>query len=128
MHRIGYGNWDILRHEIRSSWLFRFDWWIKSRSSAEIAKRCDFLIQIIEKEIKQKEEEAAAAAAAKKKAEAKKAKQANAAATATATPVKTPAKGKTATAAAASAGKSASTGKRKADTAEKPNKKAKTGK
>jgi SWI/SNF-related matrix-associated actin-dependent regulator of chromatin subfamily A member 5 len=32
IHKLGYGNWDDLKAEIRKSWRFRFDWFIKSRT------------------------------------------------------------------------------------------------
>jgi len=50
MYRLGYGNWDMIRQEIRKSWLFRFDWFFKSRSAEEIKRRCEALIRMIEKE------------------------------------------------------------------------------
>eukprot|EP00798_Chlamydomonas_sp_ICE-L_P018353 gene18353-24818_t len=36
--------------EIRKSWRFRFDWFFKSRTAQELARRCDTLIRLIEKE------------------------------------------------------------------------------
>lgn len=50
MYRLGYGSWDMIRQEIRKSWLFRFDWFLKSRSSEEIKRRCEALIRMIEKQ------------------------------------------------------------------------------
>lgn len=47
---LGYGNWDQLKSEIRKSWRFRFDWFIKSRTPQELSRRCDTLIRLIEKE------------------------------------------------------------------------------
>lgn len=32
VHKLGYGNWDDLKAEIRKSWRFRFDWFFKSRT------------------------------------------------------------------------------------------------
>lgn len=32
MAKLGYGNWDALRLEIRKAWQFRFDWFIKTRT------------------------------------------------------------------------------------------------
>ena len=49
-HVLGYGHWEELRIEIRNSWLFRFDWFFKSRSAQELGRRCDTLIRLIEKE------------------------------------------------------------------------------
>mmetsp|Transcript_40687 Transcript_40687/g.90456 ORF Transcript_40687/g.90456 Transcript_40687/m.90456 type:complete len:1088 (-) Transcript_40687:511-3774(-) len=50
VHKLGYGNWDDLKAEIRKSWRFRFDWFFKSRTPQELARRCDTLIRLIEKE------------------------------------------------------------------------------
>eukprot|EP00798_Chlamydomonas_sp_ICE-L_P028325 gene28325-31442_t len=50
VHKLGYGSWDDLKAEIRKSWRFRFDWFFKSRTSPELARRCDTLIRLIEKE------------------------------------------------------------------------------
>ena len=30
-HQLGYGRWEELKYEIRRSWNFRFDWFIKVR-------------------------------------------------------------------------------------------------
>jgi len=48
-HKLGYGNWDLLKQEIRRSWQFRFDWFFKSRTPQELARRCDTLIKMLEK-------------------------------------------------------------------------------
>jgi SWI/SNF-related matrix-associated actin-dependent regulator of chromatin subfamily A member 5 len=48
-HQIGYGNWDRLKQEIRRSWQFRFDWFLKSRTPQELSRRCDTLIKMLEK-------------------------------------------------------------------------------
>jgi len=50
LDRLGYGEWDGLKAEIRKSPLFRFDWFLKSRTPAELNRRCDALIRMIEKE------------------------------------------------------------------------------
>ncbi|CAM8988299.1 unnamed protein product [Rhodiola kirilowii] len=31
VHKLGYGNWDELKAAFRTSPLFRFDWFVKSR-------------------------------------------------------------------------------------------------
>ena len=31
-HQLGYGRWEELKYEVRRSWNFRFDWFIKSRT------------------------------------------------------------------------------------------------
>jgi SWI/SNF-related matrix-associated actin-dependent regulator of chromatin subfamily A member 5 len=50
MAELGYGAWDLLQLEIRSAWQFRFDWFLKSRSTADLSRRCDSLMRIIERE------------------------------------------------------------------------------
>ncbi|XP_074339857.1 putative chromatin-remodeling complex ATPase chain [Apium graveolens] len=49
-HKLGYGNWDELKAAFRTSLLFRFDWFVKSRTTIELARRCDTLIRLVEKE------------------------------------------------------------------------------
>ena len=39
--------------QVRSSPAFRFDWFIKSRTSTELQRRCTTLINLIENEIKE---------------------------------------------------------------------------
>lgn len=39
VHKLGYGNWDDLKAEIRRSWRFRFDWFFKSRTPQELGRR-----------------------------------------------------------------------------------------
>lgn len=51
--RVGYGNWDQLKTEIRKSRRFPFDWFIKSRTPQELSRRCDILIRLIEKEFEE---------------------------------------------------------------------------
>ncbi|PIA61608.1 hypothetical protein AQUCO_00300848v1 [Aquilegia coerulea] len=50
VHKNGYGNWDELKAAFRASPLFRFDWFIKSRTTQELARRCDTLIRLVERE------------------------------------------------------------------------------
>lgn len=57
MHKYGYGEWDQLKIEARKSWQFRFDYFLKSRSTLELARRCDTLMRFIEKENQEIEEE-----------------------------------------------------------------------
>jgi len=49
-HKLGYGNWEALKDEIRRAWQFRFDWFLKSRTPQELSRRVDMLIRCIEKE------------------------------------------------------------------------------
>ncbi|XP_038719060.1 ISWI chromatin-remodeling complex ATPase CHR11-like isoform X2 [Tripterygium wilfordii] len=50
VHKLGYGNWDELKAAFRTSSIFRFDWFVKSRTTQELARRCDTLIRLVEKE------------------------------------------------------------------------------
>ncbi|XP_051152862.1 ISWI chromatin-remodeling complex ATPase CHR11-like [Andrographis paniculata] len=50
IHKVGYGNWNELKYAFRESPIFRFDWFVRSRTPQELAKRCDTLIRLIEKE------------------------------------------------------------------------------
>ncbi|KAG4157280.1 hypothetical protein ERO13_D02G052600v2 [Gossypium hirsutum] len=50
VHKLGYGNWEELKAAFRASPLFRFDWFVKSRTTQELARRCDTLIRLVEKE------------------------------------------------------------------------------
>jgi len=54
-HQLGYGRWDEMKWEIRKSWEFRFDWFIKSRLPTELNRRVDTLVRLIEKENEQEE-------------------------------------------------------------------------
>uniref|UniRef100_A0A915DVR7 Uncharacterized protein n=1 Tax=Ditylenchus dipsaci TaxID=166011 RepID=A0A915DVR7_9BILA len=54
LHELGFDNenvYDELRQAIRSAPQFRFDWFIRSRTAAELQRRCNILISIVEKEI-----------------------------------------------------------------------------
>ncbi|KAJ3330871.1 hypothetical protein HDU76_004637 [Blyttiomyces sp. JEL0837] len=53
LEKFGYGTDDVyerIREEIKRSTLFRFDWFIKSRTAAELSRRCSTLIGLIQKE------------------------------------------------------------------------------
>ncbi|XVF28376.1 hypothetical protein REPUB_Repub15cG0024300 [Reevesia pubescens] len=50
VNKLGYGNWEELKAAFRTSPLFRFDWFMKSRTTQELARRCDTLIRLVEKE------------------------------------------------------------------------------
>jgi SWI/SNF-related matrix-associated actin-dependent regulator of chromatin subfamily A member 5 len=47
---LGYGAWESLRSEIRRSEQFRFNWFIKSRSSEDLHRRSDALVRLLERE------------------------------------------------------------------------------
>ncbi|KAG2597605.1 hypothetical protein PVAP13_5KG237900 [Panicum virgatum] len=57
VHKLGYGNWDELKAAFRMSPLFRFDWFVKSRTAQELARRCDTLIRLVEKENQEYDEQ-----------------------------------------------------------------------
>lgn len=52
--------YDLLRNEIREEPLFRFDWFIKSRTTAELQRRCATLLNMIVKELGEKPSNGAA--------------------------------------------------------------------
>ncbi|XP_027330198.1 ISWI chromatin-remodeling complex ATPase CHR11-like [Abrus precatorius] len=56
IHKLGYGNWDGLKAAFRMSPLFRFDWFVKSRTTQELTRRCDTLIRLVEKENQEHDE------------------------------------------------------------------------
>jgi len=41
--------WDELREEVRAAWLFRFDWWFRTRTAGELQRRVEYLSKLIEK-------------------------------------------------------------------------------
>ncbi|OQR98525.1 chromatin-remodeling complex ATPase chain [Achlya hypogyna] len=46
----GYGSWDKIKREIHQADVCTFDYYLKSRSAAEIGRRCDALMRICEKD------------------------------------------------------------------------------
>lgn len=54
--QLGYGRWEDLKMEVRKTGQFRFNWFIKSRTSQELKRRVDALIRLIEKEKEDLEE------------------------------------------------------------------------
>ncbi|OQS00271.1 chromatin-remodeling complex ATPase chain [Thraustotheca clavata] len=46
----GYGSWDKIKREIHKADVCTFDYYLKSRSSAELGRRCDALMRICEKD------------------------------------------------------------------------------
>jgi hypothetical protein len=47
---VGYGNWLLLKNEIRKDSFFQFNWFLKSRNPFDLGKRVEQLIRIIQKE------------------------------------------------------------------------------
>lgn len=75
LYKLGFDKenvYDELRYAIRSAPQFRFDWFIKSRTSIELQRRCNTLITLIERENQELEE--------KEKAERRQAQKSKAAA------------------------------------------------
>jgi SWI/SNF-related matrix-associated actin-dependent regulator of chromatin subfamily A member 5 len=77
MDKLGYGQWEQLKLEIRKAWQFRFDWFLKSRTTAEISRRCDTLVRLIEKE-NEDQANGGGAGGGKKKATAKRSRDSGA--------------------------------------------------
>ncbi|SAM03058.1 hypothetical protein [Absidia glauca] len=60
LEHYGYGSdnvYDNIRLDIKNSPLFRFDWFMKSRTSQELSRRCNTLVGLIQKENSEVEEE-----------------------------------------------------------------------
>lgn len=70
MQDVGYGQWDRIRLLIRTAYQvfmmwtrvspfrlllaqFKFNWFIKSRTSVEIQRRCELLLKVVEREHEQ---------------------------------------------------------------------------
>jgi len=53
---VGYGNWEDLKAAVRKHWLFRFDWYFKSRTATELGNRVGVLVRLIQKELGEKED------------------------------------------------------------------------
>jgi SWI/SNF-related matrix-associated actin-dependent regulator of chromatin subfamily A member 5 len=51
MHRHGYGEWGRICEDIQQAWQFKFNFFLLSRGPSEIAKRCDILVKVIEREL-----------------------------------------------------------------------------
>ncbi|VDD97846.1 unnamed protein product, partial [Enterobius vermicularis] len=54
LHKLGFDKdnvYEDLRQAVRAAPQFRFDWFIKSRTSVELQRRCNTLISLIEKEM-----------------------------------------------------------------------------
>ncbi|CAI9289925.1 unnamed protein product [Lactuca saligna] len=50
VQKLGYGNWDELKAAFRTTPLFKFDWFVKLRTTQELARRCDTLIRLVDSE------------------------------------------------------------------------------
>jgi len=65
--KVGFGNWEDVKMEIKKSPVFKFDWFLKSRGTQDLARRVDSLMKIIQKEMNEEME--------KKKLQAEKRKE-----------------------------------------------------
>ena len=77
LSKLGWGAWDELKAEIRLHFMFRFDWFLKSRSSLELQKRAEYLCKLLQKDKevedeKKKHQASKKASAASKSAAAKR--------------------------------------------------------
>lgn len=81
---VGYGDCEALKVHIRYSWALRFDWFLKSRSPAELSRRVEYLVKLIQKEYE--DDQKARAAAAKRRIRASGGGAGSAGVTAVATP------------------------------------------
>ncbi|ORY83763.1 SNF2 family N-terminal domain-domain-containing protein [Protomyces lactucae-debilis] len=84
--------YDLLRQDIRESPLFRFDWFIKSRTPAELQRRCQSLLNMIVKEMgddrkRAKDEEESESETSEVLPKSKKRKGLNGQASGTSTPI-----------------------------------------
>jgi len=50
-NKYGYGNWDDIMRDVKTSEDLLFNYYLKSRNKAEIQKRIDYLVKLIEKEL-----------------------------------------------------------------------------
>ena len=50
LYKFGYGAWELIRNDFRNSTLFRLNWVAKSRSIADITRRCEYLIARFKRE------------------------------------------------------------------------------
>jgi SWI/SNF-related matrix-associated actin-dependent regulator of chromatin subfamily A member 5 len=71
---VGFGAWEELKAQVRQHWLFRFDWFIKSRTPKELSRRIETLINLVEKEFEEQDKGTKRPAAGGGGSDAKKAK------------------------------------------------------
>ncbi|KAI6229821.1 hypothetical protein M3Y99_01129900 [Aphelenchoides fujianensis] len=67
LHELGFDGENVyeeLRQAIRAAPQFRLDWFIRSRTAMELSRRCNVLIQLIEKEVGELPDERAASTSA----------------------------------------------------------------
>ena len=50
-NKCGYGNWDEILKDVKTSEELLFNYYLKSRNKLEIQKRVDYLVKLIEKEL-----------------------------------------------------------------------------
>ena len=53
IYQIDGVNWDVLKTKIRKSFMFKFDYMLRSRTAGELQRRVDSLIRILEKEFEE---------------------------------------------------------------------------
>ncbi|TYZ62256.1 hypothetical protein PybrP1_000860 [[Pythium] brassicae (nom. inval.)] len=50
VNKFGYGSWERIKEELCTLEMFAFDYYLRSRTAAELGRRCDSLMRICEKD------------------------------------------------------------------------------
>ena len=66
-NQLGYGRWAELQREVRNAPIFRFDWFMRTRTAAELAHRVERLALLVEEEMGVDDENGADEAERKRK-------------------------------------------------------------
>jgi SLIDE len=53
LYKYGYNNWDLMKNEIRNSNRFRFNWRFLSKTTIDLQKRSDYLIDLFKEELEE---------------------------------------------------------------------------
>jgi SWI/SNF-related matrix-associated actin-dependent regulator of chromatin subfamily A member 5 len=75
MHQEGIGSWDRIRELAFAAPSMRFDWFQRSRTTGDVAQRCQLLLRVVEREVNGDAEDAAPKPKRRKKPAAKKEEQ-----------------------------------------------------
>ena len=52
-YQLGYGKWEELQKKVRQAWSLKFDWWLRTRTQAELGARVEQLAKLVEAELLQ---------------------------------------------------------------------------
>ena len=52
-YQLGYGKWEELQKKVRQAWSLKFDWWLRTRTQAELEARVEQLAKLVEAELLQ---------------------------------------------------------------------------